>query len=121
MRNPYQQYKQNSVLTAPAGELTLMLYNGALKFCTQAEEAIEKQDPKLSHIYLIKVQDIISELTITLDNKYPIAAEMKRLYDYINELLIEANMKKDVQKLREAKGLIKEFRDTWQEVIKAKK
>ncbi len=121
MKNPYQQYKQNSVLTAPPGELTLMLYNGALKFCSQAEEAIEKEDTQLSHMYLIKVQDIISELTITLDNKYPIAQEMSRLYDYINQLLVEANIKKDLKKLQEAKDLIREFRDTWQELLKTKK
>lgn len=120
MVNPYQQYKQNSVMTAPPGELTLMLYNGAIKFCMQAEEAIEKKDIDASHKYLTKAQDIIFELKITLNMKYPLAKEMASLYDYINELLVEANMKKDVNKLNEAKELIKEFRDTWQEMLKTK-
>lgn len=121
MTNPYQQYKQNSVLTAPPGELTLMLYNGAVRFCTQAEEAMEKNDVKMTHTYLIKAQDIIAELAITLNGKYAIASEMVKLYEYINHLLAEANIKKDIEKLREAKELIKEFRDAWQEMMKKKK
>lgn len=120
MVNPYQQYKQNSVMTAPPGELTLMLYNGAIKFCMQAEEALAKEDIQTTHECLLKAQDIILELKITLDMKYPISKEMARLYDYINELLIAGNMKKDVNKVIEAKELIKEFRDTWQQVLKTK-
>lgn len=120
MVNPYQQYKQNSVMTAPPGELTLMLYNGAIKFCMQAEEAIEKKDINASHKFLTKAQDIIFELKITLNMKYPIAKEMAALYEYIGELLVEANMKKDITKVTEAKELIKEFRDTWQEMLKTK-
>ena len=120
MVNPYQQYKQNSVMTAPPGELTLMLYNGAIKFCIQAEEAIEKKDIDASHKYLTKAQDIILELKITLNMKYPIAKEMASLYDYVNELLVEANMKKDINKLNEAEELIREFRDTWQQMLKTK-
>ena len=121
MMNPYQQYKNNSVLTASPGEITLMLYNGAIKFCNQAAEAIEHNDVQGKHNYLMRAQDIIEELNVTLDSQYPVAQEMSLLYDYIKRLLIEVNMTKDVEKLNEATELIREFRDTWQEVIKIKK
>ena len=121
MVNPYQQYKNNSTLTASPGELTLMLYNGAVKFCNQAEEAIEKKDIQASHIYIVRAQDIIDELELTLDVRYPISGEMAKLYDFIRTLLVDANIKKDVDKVKEARDLIREFRDVWQEVIKAKK
>lgn len=121
MMNPYQQYKNNSVLTASPGEITLMLYNGAIKFCNQAAEAIEHNDVQGKHNYLIRAQDIIEELDVTLDNKYPIAKEMKLLYEYIKRLLIEVNITKDLEKLNEATELIREFRDAWQEAIKVKK
>lgn len=121
MGNPYAQYQNNSVMTASPVELTLMLYNGSIKFCNQAIEAIQKKDMANSHKYIVKAEQIIEELRVTLDLKYPIAEEMDRLYEYIYQLLVEANMEKDVQKLQEAAGLIREFRDAWQQVMKVRK
>lgn len=115
--NPYQQYQQNSIFTASPAELTLMLYNGAIKFCNQAIEGLEQKDIKKSHYALIRAQDIIWELKVTLNSKYPIWKEMDALYEYIRELLVEANIGKDVQKAQEAKEFISEFRDMWKQVM----
>lgn len=116
--NPYQNYQNNAVMTASPGELTLMLYNGAIKFCNKAIEAIEKKEVQQSHMYLVRAQDIITELQATLDTKYPVAKEMDVLYTFIKQLLLEANMQKDIQKINDALDLIRDFRDTWQQVIK---
>lgn len=122
MANPYAQYQTNSVMTASPAEITLMLYNGAIKFCNQAIEAIQKGESKeVSHTYILKAQNIIGELRATLDEKYPIAAEMEVMYRFIYDLLVEANIEKSSQKLEDAAGLIRGFRDVWQEVIKSKK
>lgn len=121
MVNAYTQYQNNSVMTASPAELTLMLYNGAIKFCNQAVEAIEKKDLPGSHTFLIKAQNIIVELRATLDTKYPIAIEMDNLYEFIYRTLVEANMTKDIAKINDARDLIRDFRDTWQEVIKQRK
>lgn len=118
--NPYTQYQNNSILTASRGELTLMLYNGAIKFCNIALEALEKKDIQKAHINIIKTQDIIQELQITLDMKYELSDNIDKLYEYIKELLIDANIEKDTQKLIDAKSFIMEFRDMWQQVMKAK-
>lgn len=117
MANTLQAYKGNSILTASKGELTLMLYDGAIKFVNKAIIAIEKEDIEQSHINIVKAQNIIDELEITLDSKYKVAENMRKIYQFIKSLLIDANMGKDVEKLEQANYLIREFRDTWKQVI----
>ncbi len=118
LANSYQKYQQNSVLTASPAELTLMLYNGAIKFCNQAIEAVENRDIQRTHQYCIKAQQIILELKVTLDPNFSEAKAMSALYDYIIELLAKGNMDKDSDKILEAKQFIVEFRDMWQQVMK---
>ena len=118
--NPYQQYQNNSVLTASKQELTLMLYNGAIKFCNQAIEAIGQKNMQAAHNYIIRVQDIIDELRVTLNKEYPIAIEMDRLYEFVSYCLIEANISKDVSKIEDALYIIREFKDVWQKISKAR-
>lgn len=65
--NPYQSYQQNSVNTASPGELTLMLYNGCLKFINLAKKAIEDKKMEEKNVNLIKAQKIIQELMVTLN------------------------------------------------------
>lgn len=113
----YQKYQQNAVLTASPAKLTLMLYNGALKFCDQAIEAIKRKDMAASHQYNMKAQKIILELRITLDPKFQYAEDMNRLYIYISDLLVQGNVYKECEKILEARELIVEFRDTWLKVM----
>lgn len=119
--NPYQAYKKNSVFTATPQELTLMLYEGAIKFSNKAIDELEKNNLQDAHNHMIRVQDIIVELKVTLDKKYDIAIEVEKIYEFIIQLLVEANMNKDKNKLEEALGLIREFRDLWKEVMRINK
>jgi flagellar protein FliS len=114
----YQAYKNNSVNTASPGELTLMLYNGCLKFIKHARKGIEAEDYQLKNTNIQKAQKIIQELMVTLDPKAEITKQLLPLYDYINSRLIDANINNDLEILAEAYGLVEEFRDTWKEVIK---
>lgn len=115
--NAYQQYQHNSIMTANREELTLMLYNGAIKFCNQAIEAIEKKDMQKAHNCNIKAQNIITELQVTLDSKFQYAEDINKLYDFIRQLLIEGNISKDTKKIEDALNLIRQFRDLWQQVM----
>lgn len=117
-RNPYNQYKQDSIFTATPGELTLMLYNGAIKFIMQGEKNLNEKKWEDANASLQRAQAIINELSHTLDMKYEISNNFKVLYDYINSRIIEANTKKDVIPLQEALRLTTEFRDTWQQAMK---
>ncbi|MFS8652420.1 MAG: flagellar export chaperone FliS [Caldibacillus sp.] len=118
MANPYQAYRQNAVNTATPGELTLMLYDGCLKFIRLAREAINNNDIQAKNTNIQKAQNIITELMVTLDMKYEISKQMMPLYDFVRRKLIEANVKNSLQSLEEAETIVKEFRETWKEVIK---
>ncbi|WEA39928.1 flagellar export chaperone FliS [Lysinibacillus fusiformis] len=111
-------YKQNSVTTASPGELTLMLYNGCLKFLNKAKQAIQEKKIQEKNTNLIKAQAIISELMATLNMDIEISKQMLPLYEYMNHRLVEANIQNDVAVIEEVEGLVTEFRDTWKEVIR---
>ncbi|MCG1021590.1 flagellar export chaperone FliS [Sutcliffiella horikoshii] len=117
INNPYQAYQQNSVNTATPGELTLMLYNGSLKFMKLAKKAIEEKNIEVKNINLIKAQKIIQELMVTLDTSQDVGKSMMTMYDYMNRRLIEANLKNDSAMVEEVEGLMMEFRDAWKQVI----
>lgn len=114
----YKTYQNNAVNTASPGELTLMLYNGCLKFIHLAKTAIENKDFETKHTNLIKAQNIITELMVTLNMDYEISKNMMAMYDYIKRRLIEANTKNDLDILNEVEDYVVEFRDTWKEVIR---
>jgi len=111
-------YQGNKINTASPAELTLMLYEGAVKFCNKAIHAIEQKEVEKAHINLVKAENIIMELRCTLDFKYPVAKEFDMVYDYIYGRLVQANLKKDVEIAQEALGYIREMRDTWKEVMR---
>lgn len=117
MKNPYEQYQQNSVNTASPGELTLMLYNGCLKFIHLAKGAIAQNNFEERNKNIIKTQNIIHELMVTLDMEQEVSQNLIQLYDYLIRQLIQANIKNDVTILEEVEGFVTEFRDTWKEVI----
>lgn len=112
------QYQKNAVQTASPAKLTLMLYDGAVKFSNMAIEGLHEGDLEKAHQNIIKVQKIIVEFRSTLDMKYPVAKDFDVVYDYIYRRLVEANMKKDVAIMEEALKYIKEMRDTWKEVMR---
>lgn len=94
------KYLQNTVQTATPGQLLIMLYDGAIRFCRQGIEAIREQRYSDANTSLLRVQDIVSEFVITIDRSNPISENLLHLYEYFNMRLIEANMKKDVEPLK---------------------
>ncbi len=116
--NPYAQYNQNKILTASPAELTLMLYEGAIKFCNIAIMGIEQNDISKAHNNIMKVQKIIEEFQITLNFKYEIANDFNNVYNYLMKRLREANMTKDKAILEEVDEHLHTMRDTWKEVMR---
>lgn len=114
----YAQYNNSKVLTASPAELTLMLYDGAIKFCNIAIDAVEHTDVVKAHKNIVKVENIIDYLRQTLDMKYPVAKDFERIYVYLSQRLIEANMKKDKEILEEVNVHLRSVRDTWKEVMR---
>lgn len=117
VNNPYQAYQQNSVVQSTPGELTLMLYNGCLKFLNQAKKGIETNNIELKNTNIQKAQNILREFMVTLDMSQNISESMASLYEYMINRLVEANIKNDVEMIEEVYGLTLEFRDTWKQVV----
>lgn len=117
LQNSVQAYQSNAVTTASPAELTLMLYNGAIKFLKQSRLAIEAKQFEKAHQSLIRVQDILNELIFTLDRSYPISEQFLVLYDYMLRRTVEANVKKDSAIIDEVEEFFSQFRDTWKEAM----
>lgn len=117
INNPYATYQNNTVTTSTPGELTLMLYNGCLKFIQQAKNAVASGNIEEKNKSIQKAQAIITELMLTLDASYPVSKNMLILYEFANSRLIDGNIQNDVALFDEASEIITEFRDTWKQVI----
>ena len=113
----YAEYNRNKVLTASPAELTLLLYEGAIKFCNIAIIGLEQNDMEKVHNNIIKVENIIEEFQATLNHKYPVAEDFDKIYKYIYNLLVEAKIKKDKELLEQALNELRGMRDTWKEVM----
>ncbi len=116
--NKYEQYSTNKIMTASPAELTLMLYEGAVKFCNIAIMGVEQKDMEKAHNNILKTEKIIQYLRETLNMKYPVAQHFENIYVYLHERLVEANVKKDKEILEEVCEHLRSVRDTWKEVMR---
>lgn len=120
--NGYNVYKNNSVNYASKEQLLLMLTEGAVKFCKIARQAIVDKDIKRANEALIKTQDIFSELMVSLDTTVgDWAVQLFRVYSFIKEKLVEANIKKSLEIIDEILPLVEDINETWKEAYKRAK
>ncbi|ASJ56091.1 flagellar export chaperone FliS [Brevibacillus formosus] len=117
LQNAAQSYQTNQATTATPAELTFMLYNGALKFLKLAKAGIQKSDVELINNSCQRVQSIINELIVTLNDAYPISQQFRTMYDYMLRRTIEANVRKDIGAIEEVEDFFLQFRDTWKEAM----
>lgn len=115
--NPYAQYQNSKVLTASPAELTLMLYDGAIKFGNMAIAAMKENDVQKAHTNIVKFQRIIQEFRQTLDMKYPVAKDFDNIYALTLQRALEANIKKDPEIMEQAVDYIRSLRETWVQVM----
>lgn len=116
--NAYEQYNRNKVMMASPAECTLMLYEGALKFCNIAIMSIEQNDIEKAHNNIRKAEEIIKYLRETLDMRYSVAQDFENVYVYLEQRLLQANIKKDKEILEEVCEHLRSVRDTWKEVMR---
>lgn len=117
LANPYQKYRQNSVVSAPPEELTHMLYSGGARFIRQGMQHLEEGRMEDAHKSLIRAQEIYTYLSDTLNDEIELSAGLRSLYDFINMQLMQANLKKDAAILGDVTGLAEELRDTWKDAM----
>jgi len=119
--NPYQQYKQSVVNTSTPQELTLMLYNGLIKFLKLGVEAVEDNNLQNAHTNIVKAQNIIEEFMSTLDMDYDISKNLFSIYEYMNWRLIDANIRKDKAAIEEVVAFAEDLRNTWSQAMRLAK
>ena len=116
-KNPYAAYNNSKIQTATPAELTLLLYEGAIKSTNIAIVAMEKNDVQKAHDNIMKTEKIIEEFQATLDHKYPVAKDFEAVYSYLLKRLFDANIRKDPEILEEVLRHLRTMRDTWKEVM----
>lgn len=117
--NGIATYKANSVTTQPGGRLIVMLYEGAVKFLYQAIAQIEAGNWAEKGRFINKASDIIGELNITLnmDEGGEVAANLRALYLFMLRHLMQANLKRDPQMIREVIDLLDDLLVAWKAVV----
>ena len=121
LKNPYDTYKEQGVLTAGPMELIIMLYNGLRKNMVLAQRDMERNDPSNAHTHLMKAQSIVSELVNSLDMSFDISADLMSIYDFIINRLVEINYSKKPDEMGSLLEIVDTLRDAWQEVSKTQK
>lgn len=119
--NPYANYANTKIQTATPAQLTLMLYDGAIKFCNLAINAVEEGQIEIANTNIKKVEAIIAEFRATLNFKYPVAKDFDNVYEYLGRRLLEANLHKDKEILEEVLSHLRVMRETWTEVMRQSK
>lgn len=119
--NPYANYANTKIQTATPAQLTLMLYDGAIKFCNLAINAVEEGQIEMANTNIKKVEAIIAEFRATLNFKYPVAKDFDNVYEYLGRRLLEANLHKDKKILEEVLSHLRVMRETWTEVMRQSK
>ena len=113
-----EAYKKQQILTATPETLTLMLYNGCLKFIKEGSDALAEKNYEAANISLQKAQNIISEFRVTLNMDYEISHQLMPLYNYAYDRLVEGNLDNNCDAIKEATDIITELRDAWAQAMK---
>ncbi len=113
------QYKQMSVKTANRGQVLIMLYEGAIQHLKRAIAAMEKKDLAAKGVSIGKAHDIINELVNTLDFEVggQVAIDLERLYNFITEQLIKANIENSTGPLITAQKLLETLLSGWKTAV----
>ena len=119
MANPYNKYKQTSVLSASREQILLMLYEGAIKFTKLAIQAIEQNKIADKGQNIIRAFDIIVELNATLDHKVggELAQQLEQLYMFMMDQYTKANLKNDIDALRANLKILANLHDGWKQAV----
>lgn len=115
----YQQYRQTRVQTAGPGQLVLMLYDAALKELDTARDAIAGEKPREAHYALMKVQDMVEELSLGLDRERggELAGNLSDLYEFMYGMLVQANLEKDAEAVAQVRALLADLREGWRQAL----
>lgn len=113
MNNPYNQYKQQSVLTMTAGEIVVKLLDEAIKHSNRVIYFIDNNSMPEANEAIVRVQQIIYMLMTSLDMQYEVSKGLSQLYDFFNYQLVQSNLKKNSSFVKDIVPMITELRDSF--------
>ncbi len=114
MLDPYKQYRENAVKTSCPEELVVLMFRGLERYMKQGQLFIDEKDYEKTNAILLKAQDIVAELMVSLDMDIGMSKELYSLYDYILECLRESNVNKETTGLKEALPIVTSLREAWE-------
>ena len=119
MGNPYQKYKNASVLSASREQILLMLYEAAIKFTKLAIQAIENKNIAERGKNIMRAYDIVAELQVSLDHKVggDLPKQLDQLYTFVLDQYTKANIQGDVEALKSTLKILDNLYDGWKQVI----
>ena len=115
LQNPYQQYKQQSIMTMTQGELVVQLFEGCAKKLNLALYYIENNETEKADEELYKSQRIVNYLNASLDRSVPISAELAALYDYFVRMIVKAKIKMSPEIIKELIPMIEGLGDSFRQ------
>lgn len=116
--NPYQKYKQQSIMTMTQGEMLLKLYAETITQLMGGMACIEKKDYAQANKAMQKAQRILLHLKATLDFQYEISNNLSMLYDFFIQKIVEANISKTTAPVEEVLPMIEQLRDSFEQADK---
>lgn len=114
-------YLEQKIMAAKPEELTMMLYEGMVKFLKQGVLYNDLKNIEKTSNSIIRAQAIINELNGTLDETYDISKNLSDIYSFMNARLIDANIGKDTSIIKEVLEFAEELRDTWKQAMQLAK
>ena len=114
-------YRQNDIQSRSPLELVVMLYDGALRFTSDARDATVRHDIHARQQHLSRAMAIVSELQNTLDMETggDVAEHLDKLYGFVHDRLIDASVRQDLQPLDEARRVLTTLREGWLAISRA--
>jgi flagellar protein FliS len=116
-------YQATQISTATKEQLLLITYDIGIRACRAAEAALnlenKTQDLDLAHREILRAQEVIRELMVTLNPEKggEMDQNLMRLYDYMYQLLVEANVKKEPKNVHTVLTMLEELKGTWEEAL----
>ncbi|MBQ3402553.1 MAG: flagellar export chaperone FliS [Synergistaceae bacterium] len=117
-------YQATRISTATKEQLLLITYDIGIKACRTAENAMVSKEGKtpdydLANREVIRAQEVIRELMVTLNKERggEMADKLMQLYEYMYQLLLDANMKKEPENVRTVRGMLEELKQTWENAL----
>jgi flagellar secretion chaperone FliS len=118
-RGGAQQYKQQAIMTASKGQILIMLYEAAIQNVRKASDCIEKKDTAGKAKAILKTHDIINELLNSLDYDAggQIARDLERLYNFMTEQLLKANIEGSQEALAAVRKNLETLLSAWRGAV----